>query len=270
MKCKICEAEAIHLSTSKVLNKYDVNYFQCKNCGFVQTEAPYWLEEAYSSPIANSDTGLVMRNIVFSKLVSKVIFSIFNTDAEFLDYGCGYGLFVRIMRSIGLNFYGYDRFCENIFAKEFEVNEKVGNYELITAFEVFEHLIEPCSDIKNILKFSRNILFSTELLPANNPKPREWYYYAPHEGQHISIYTVDSLSLIAKKFNLNYYTNGKSIHLFTEKKLHPSLSSTLDFNRYEPVNMVQEMRTTLLPSNIVFDRHFIYDYNERGKTQDSI
>lgn len=126
--------------------------------------------------------GLVMRNIVFFKLVNKVIFSIFNKDVEFLDYGCGYGFFVRIMRSIGLNFYGYDRFCENIFVKEFEVNEEVGNYELIIVFEVFEYFIEFCSDIKNLLKFLKNILFSIELLFVYNLKLREWYYYVFNEG----------------------------------------------------------------------------------------
>lgn len=263
MKCKICDNQVNFFASAKLLGKYNVNYFQCQSCGFVQTEEPYWLEEAYCNPIAKSDTGLVTRNIVFSKLVSKVILSIFDPESRFLDYGCGYGLFVRIMRNLGLKFYGYDTFCDNIFAKEFEVKENLDTYELVTAFEVFEHFKNPCIDIKNILKLSRNILFSTELLPAHNPRPTEWHYYAPHEGQHISIYTSKSLDFIAKKYNLNLYTNGYSIHLLTDKNLHHGISKILDFNRYEPINMLREMRESLLPPQISLNRYYINQYDER-------
>jgi hypothetical protein len=42
----------------------------------------------------------------------------------------------------------------------------------------------------------------------------------PETGQHIALYSIASLELIAKRFNLNYYTNGKNLHLFTKKKIH--------------------------------------------------
>ncbi len=245
MKCKICEGQVLNFAKAKVLNKYDVNYFQCSNCGFVNTEDPYWLEEAYSNPIARSDVGLVLRNIIFSKLTSSVISNIFNPEARFLDYGCGYGLFVRIMRDLGFNFYGYDKFCDNIFSQGLEATEQgIDCYEGVTAFEVFEHFVNPIDEIEQVLRFSRNILFSTGLLPASNPKPIEWYYYAPHEGQHVSIYTSKALLIIAEKFNLNLYSNGLSIHLLTENNLPSNLSDLLSFQRYEPIRMVQELRET--------------------------
>ena len=43
------------------MDKYDVKYFLCGNCGFVFTEEPYWLNEAYKSAINISDTGIVTR-----------------------------------------------------------------------------------------------------------------------------------------------------------------------------------------------------------------
>lgn len=218
MKCKICESELIHLANAKVLNKYDIDYFQCKNCGFVQTEEPYWLSEAYSNAIASSDVGLVFRNTMFSKITSNIIFSIFNYDSKFVDYGGGYGLFVRLMRDMGLDFYWYDKYCDNIFAKGLEAEENVP-YELLTAFEVFEHFVNPLSDIQNLLKFSNNILFSTELLPESNPNPNEWWYYSLPEGQHVSLYTPKALSEVAKKLGLNIYTNGLNLHLLTPKNL---------------------------------------------------
>lgn len=222
MRCKICKLEPHKFAEARILNKYDIQYFQCSNCEFIQTENPYWLEEAYSEAIAFSDVGLVYRNTIFAQLSSNIILNVFDHNSRFLDYGAGYGLFVRMMRDAGFDFYWNDKFCKNLFAQGLETDKQSNqSYELVTAFEVFEHFIDPLLEIENILEFSRNILFSTELLPADNPKPGEWWYYALEEGQHISIYTNKALSIIAEKFELNLYSNGSSLHLLTEKKLSP-------------------------------------------------
>ena len=223
MKCKICQSPSIPFSQGKVLDKYDINYFQCSHCGFVQTEEPFWLEEAYADAIASSDVGLVWRNNQFSPITNNILFKFFNLNGKFLDYGAGYGLFVRLMRDLGWDFYWYDKYCQNLFAKSFEAKIEQKIYELVTAFEVFEHFVNPLEEIEKILEFSDNILFSTELLPANNPKPDDWWYYALQEGQHIAIYTNKALSIIADKFHLNLYSNGSSLHLLTIKKLSPIL-----------------------------------------------
>ena len=233
--CKICEFNTNFFASTIVLDKYKVDYFQCPNCGFVQTEEPYWLVEAYSNVITRSDVGIVYRNNYCSQKASQIIFNIFDSKAKFLDYGGGYGLFVSIMRDLGFNFYWDDKFCQNILAQGFEINNS-HRYELVTAFEVFEHFINPIEEIENILKFSRNILFSTEILPADNPKPDKWWYYAPHEGQHISIYTLKALSIIAEKHNLNFYSssipnNDISLHLLTEKKITSGFFENLCHNQ---------------------------------------
>ncbi|WP_374824726.1 glycosyltransferase [Aerosakkonema sp. BLCC-F183] len=229
MKCKICQSESVFFAKAKLLNKYDVDYLQCPNCRFVQTEEPYWLSEAYSNPIAKSDVGLVSRNIMLSKISTNIINTIFNDEGKFLDYGGGYGLFVRLMRDLGFDFYWEDKFCPNIFAQGFEIKKNDTIYELLTAFELFEHLVNPVEEIEQLLKYSTNILFSTELLPANNPKPQEWLYYSLLEGQHISIYTHQALSIVAAKLGLQIYSNGASIHLLTKKNIPPILFENLAF-----------------------------------------
>ncbi|MCH2048239.1 MAG: methyltransferase domain-containing protein [Trichodesmium sp. ALOHA_ZT_67] len=236
--CKVCGSISCKFDDAKVLNKYNVEYFQCSNCGFVQTENPYWLAEAYKEAIASSDVGLVSRNQNFSLITENLILNLFNTNSKFLDYGCGYGLFVRMMRDLGLDFYGYDKYCQNIFYQgwEGEIN-KQQKYEIITAFEVFEHFINPLAEIENILQHTRNILFSTKLLPPNNPHPNDWWYYALEEGQHISIYTTKALSVIGQKFKLNLYSDGESLHLLTEKSLsHSEFQNIFKVARYKPEN----------------------------------
>ncbi|MEG4119586.1 glycosyltransferase [Microcoleus sp. N9_B4] len=229
------------------MGKYDVDYFQCSNCGFVQTEEPYWLEEAYSQPIASSDVGLAFRNLSFSQITQNLLFNFFNHQSRFLDYGGGYGLFVRLMRDAGFDFYWLDKFCQNIFAQGFEINAAANNqFELVTAFEVFEHLVHPMDELENLLKKSRNILLSTELLPESNPKPDEWWYYVLHEGQHVSLYTAKALSIIATKFNLNFYSNGSSLHLLTEKELPDDLFQQLAKGGLAAVNKASLLQNDFL------------------------
>jgi predicted O-linked N-acetylglucosamine transferase (SPINDLY family)/glycosyltransferase involved in cell wall biosynthesis len=240
VKCKVCESDSVLLDKAKVLGKYEVDYFQCSNCGFVQTEEPFWLQEAYSKAIASTDVGLVFRNSIFSSIASKLIFNFFNHEAKFLDYGGGYGLFVRMMRDNGFDFYWIDKFCENIFAKGFEFLEiqdhQTLKIEMATSFEVVEHLVNPVNEIKEILKYSRNFLFSTELLPNVGYHPNEWSYYSLDEGQHISLYTYKSLAIIAEKLNLNFYSNGSSLHLFTESYLPDNLFLQLNNTDLKQIN----------------------------------
>ncbi|MFA6807260.1 MAG: methyltransferase domain-containing protein, partial [Bacteroidales bacterium] len=161
--CVICNTKLDKIFKTKVLNKYEVEYFLCPCCGLLQTEKPYWINEAYESSINDTDLGLLQRNLSLMKISKKIINYGFNREGKFLDFAAGYGLFVRLMRDYGYDFYWQDIFTENIFAKEFEYNDE--KIELITSFESFEHFINPIEEIENLLKISNNILFSTEIYP---------------------------------------------------------------------------------------------------------
>lgn len=228
MNCKICALPSPFFANSKLLNKYDVDYFQCSDCGFVQTEDPYWLAEAYSEAIAGSDIGLVTRNMNLSACTRLLIEQYFNADGRFLDYGGGYGLFVRLMRDAGFDFYWSDKFCKNLFAQGFE-DQGNAQYELITAFELLEHLVDPVQEISEMLKLGHSLLFSTSLLPDSNPSPDEWWYYARHEGQHIAIYTPEALKRLSQQLDCNLYSDGESVHLITQKILPDDIFATLGF-----------------------------------------
>jgi hypothetical protein len=220
MICRVCSNIPVPFAEALILGKYQAQYFSCKQCGFIQTEDPYWLEEAYSSAITRSDIGLASRNITFAAIGKAVIRSYFDANARFLDYGGGYGLLVRLMRDAGFDFYRYDKLCVNLFAEGADVDEQnPGAIELITAVEVFEHLVQPVDTVAHMLHFSKNILFTTELVPPDRPHPGEWPYYGLEHGQHVGLYTARTLAVIADRFHLNFYSNGTSLHLFTEKKI---------------------------------------------------
>lgn len=215
--CKVCNQKSHYIFQSKILKKYKIEYFHCEHCGFLQTENPYWLEEAYSRPINKSDTGYIRRNQDLSMKLTILLVLFFDHKKQFIDYAGGYGVFVRMMRDIGFDYYWLDKYSDNIFASGFEFNDADdGPIEAVTAFECFEHFSEPIDEIQTILKLSKNIIFTTEILPADVPLPEKWWYYGLDHGQHISFYREKTLIYIATKFELVYLRAG-SIHIITQK-----------------------------------------------------
>ncbi len=218
MQCRICENKELKkLFNHKILNKYDVDYFFCNSCGLIQTGKSFWLSEAYSNPINISDTGYVSRNLSLSRKTFILFLSLFGKKYDFLDYAGGYGLFTRLMRDCGLNFFTTDKYTENLFAKGFNYeNQKI---KAISCFECFEHFEDPAGEINNMLKISKNIFFSTIIFDENNIPKKNWWYYGFEHGQHISIYSLKTLKYIAHKNNLFFYSNNKNLHIFLEKKI---------------------------------------------------
>jgi hypothetical protein len=220
MQCNLCRNNSSYIFSEKVLYRYKVAYFKCDYCGFIQTEPPYWLDEAYRDEVACLDVGLVSRNISLSKLTERIITDRFDVNGKFVDYGGGYGLFVRLMRDKGFDFYRHDPIAKNIFSNHFDIGDlsQDAKFEILTAFEVFEHLCEPFVDIAKMFELSDNILFTTELQPDSGIHSLlDWWYFVPESGQHVSFYTIKSLKSIADKFRANYFTNEINLHLFSKK-----------------------------------------------------
>lgn len=209
-----------------VLQRHRVKYYRCNSCGFIQTEQPYWLDEAYSSAIAGIDIGTVERAMRFAYATRCLILLGFDRKGVFLDFGGGYGMFVRRMRDLGFDFRYFDQHCENLFALGHEVTPTRPNrFELVTAFEVAEHLSDPLVQFQALREVTDNIFFSTIKIPKSIPKVGKWWYYAPEQGQHISFFSRQALEALAKRLDTRLYT-FKDLHLLSTAKL-PDISFRL-------------------------------------------
>jgi len=124
------------------------------------------------------------------------------------------------MRDIGFNFYWKDKFTPNLVSKGFEYREETGDIRLITSFESFEHFVNPIQEIESMLSMSKNLLFTTELLPTPVPHPGDWHYYGLQHGQHVSFYSRKTLKFIADKYGLIFYS-VEPLHLITSTKINP-------------------------------------------------
>lgn len=237
VRCNICNSDSLPLARGVILGKYNIQYYSCNHCGFIQTESPYWLEEAYASPIASSDIGLIGRNIKLASFCAALIPIFYDPSAFYLDYGGGNGMFVRMMRDRGFEFYWQDKYASNQYAKGFEVSHDM-KFSLVTAFEVFEHLPQPLEAIEDMFRYSDALIFSTRLLPSWNVTPNTWWYFSLDTGQHVSLYSEESLKLIAKEFNVKLSSNGISLHVLTSKRIPDIFLKALSFPSFASVMSV--------------------------------
>lgn len=217
-KCSVCNSSMEWQFQLKILNKHMIDYFLCSNCGLLQTESPFWLEEAYKSAIAELDTGILNRNLLNSQRLEPVLFKLFPQNVKLVDEAGGYGLLTRFLRDKGFDCYSYDKFCENIFAKDF-IPSTDFSADAVLAFEVFEHLENVSEFISDSFrKYNcKTIIFST-LVFENEVPSKDWWYYTVESGQHISFYQPKTLSTIAKSVGCTYYRITKNFHIITDKK----------------------------------------------------
>jgi len=224
-ECPVCSGKRRQLFQARILKKYDVHYFLCDACGLIQTEQPYWLNEAYSSAIAEADTGLVARNLEIAAKLSGLLYFCFDANARYLESAGGYGLLTRLMRDRGFDFRWHDPYCENLFARGFEWDPAMGaaGCGAVTAMEVLEHVMNPADFIRNALAQAgtRTIICSTLPYEGEPPQPDRWWYYSLESGQHISFFRRDTLKVLADKLGLRIYSHG-SLHVLTESAINES------------------------------------------------
>ena len=184
--------------SQRVLSSYEVGYFRCCKCGLLQTEEPYWLDQAYSSTISALDTGAIFRNTHCTRLTLAIgrVLGI-RRQIPCLDFGGGYGVFTRMMRDAGENYFWSDKYGPNNFARGFEGSPKTA-YRLVTAFEVFEHLANVHKELTDLFSPGHDFVLVSTLLCES--VPTDWWYFVPESGQHVAFYSCRTMERIGMMF----------------------------------------------------------------------
>ena len=216
--CRCCGSDTAKYLWSGALIELTVKYFECSQCGYVQTEQPHWLPRAYTDAINASDTGIMARNYAN---VSKIIVTLKLLgviSGRVLDWAGGIGILVRLLRDAGIDALWADGYSDNLLARGFEhKDEKV---ELVTAFEVFEHFSCPAEELDRLLGFGRNLLLSTMFIPDPAPDHTQWWYYGREHGQHVGFFRAETLRKLAHSRGLHFISNGTNLHLMSEQRVN--------------------------------------------------
>lgn len=227
--CRVCGGRSQFVYRRPVLGQ-QVRYYDCPQCGYLQTETPYWLEQAYGSAINDVDTGILMRNGDNLRRVVMTLLAMRKLHGRVIDYAGGYGILVRLLRDAGVDAYWEDRYCSNLLARGFESDG--GGADLLTAFEVFEHLVDPVTELERMLQKAPVVLLSTELVTTSEPPPEDWWYLGPEHGQHIGFFRLSTLRVLAEKAGCGVQSDGRTLHLFSRSGPVPAWPRCLKFARW--------------------------------------
>ena len=114
IRCRCCNENITLKLFSAELLKKNIDYFECNKCGYVFTEDPTWLNEAYKNPINNSDTGIMLRNLSNTSLVMATL-TLMKKRKSYLDLLIGKGSPIEglINKSMIINMYKKDNPKDN-------------------------------------------------------------------------------------------------------------------------------------------------------------
>jgi hypothetical protein len=231
--CRSCHGAVNQIFSGNLIGN-NVIYYECQTCGYVQTEVPYWLEQAYAEAINTSDTGIMLRNQVNTRIVLGVAWLLGKLDGNLVDYAGGYGILVRLLRDLGLNALWFDPYCQNLLAKGFEFKDEKA--DLVTSFEAFEHFVNPAEELDRLLCIAPNVLFSTELISDPTPTHDDWWYYGKEHGQHIGFFRIRTLEKLAQERGKYLVSNGASYHLISDKPINQMVwRLMIRFNKIMPI-----------------------------------
>ena len=210
-ECPLCSGRGEAVAQQRLLGRYDVRYFRCPTCDLMFTEKPYWLEEAYTETISRLDTGAINRNLLSAQLtllISVVAGS--PRGASALDFGGGHGVFVRMMRDLGLDFRWYDKHARNEYAVGFE-GTPGEPHQLVTAFEVLEHLADVRADLDLLFSARPALVLVGTLL--HDGHRQGWWYYLLESGQHVSFFSRHTMEYVARAYGYRAFV-GRDHTLF--------------------------------------------------------
>lgn len=211
--CRLCGGDADAQFQLVLLGRFPTRYYRCGACQSLQTGAPYWLGEAYADPRPITDVGMAARTLDLSLRVD-VMLAILGGDASAVcvDWAGGNGLFTRLMRDRGWNFYRDEPFTPNFYAPFHDAAaEGVTSAAAVTAFEALEHLPNPAQDLEKLFGYEPDVVLATT--EVYRGQDERWWYLSQESGQHVFFYSPQALEQIGRRHGMSLITDG-SLHIF--------------------------------------------------------
>lgn len=226
------------------LEKNGYKIYRCAICGLGRTDLTgnyetfvrdnynkgYFTGDPAKSAFASykDDKRFIVKNM--KQFLARVLK--YKERGTLLDVGCALGFFVELALRAGFDAFGFDpssyavREAKNLVASSRikkgtigSVRYTPGTFDVITMFDVFEHLGDPGRDIEKLSKLLKDdgiIVIATgdtESMMAKVLK-RRWTFYIP--PQHLFFFDKQTMSTLLSKYNLKvveWFRIGKWLSL---------------------------------------------------------
>jgi SAM-dependent methyltransferase len=188
----------------------DFVFKQCSKCAFVFTPdvTPQYLKDLYAAGYHGPEDGGPKKgwkkNISFLKPALQLLPS---GPLHILDFGTGQDLAPDALRKLGHKVTAVDiappirPHPDRLTGDILELNLKAEQFDLVYAFQVFEHLPDPHSILEELLKLLKPeglLLIHTDMETEArlDNEFRDWWYVAPPD--HCSFYRPQTFEMAVK------------------------------------------------------------------------
>ena len=202
LTCAICKHTDLtdhfeKLHSNDIFNAGILTRHQCPNCGLIfgdlrflslsEQEIQEDYDDAYSYFAEGDTVPYIMNN-----LNSLDLFK--NKKLSYLDYACGIGKMIPILKNVGYNIYGYDKYVKN----DNVLNNIDGmKFDVIYANNFIEHITHPIEDIQLILNHLNDdghLIMMSDCIDE---------YMIEYTHFHVYFYTGNSFHVLCDKLNLD-------------------------------------------------------------------
>lgn len=239
--CKICAAptdlyDVVDLAkTCDLVSAYPrgltgtpVYYRRCRECAFIFTSHfdaytdAQW-REVYNADYDVIDPDYALRRPVRNARFIEILLHHRRNSIIGLDFGGGNGVTADVLRRRGWAFDSHDPFGKSQMRPSFQKQ-----YNVTTAFEVFEHVPDPVRTLEYILaKMTEHlplVIIGTAASDkgVDDVRRLSWWYASPRNG-HISLFSKRSLAALASRFGMQCRSPAGNFHFLSRKAISHAL-----------------------------------------------
>jgi len=165
--CRLCGGKSQQTILHDIVTRYNDRFAlnQCDNCALVTTYPmpsdkllqKYYDQDYWQSGQLKNSTSLDTLYRLRTAPIVSTIRKYATYDSNILDWGCGDGSFIRLLRNFGLHCFGIDAYKTDLNDPQISSTtiEKAdfpnGYFDIITCFHVLEHLAVPLTSVKHAL-----------------------------------------------------------------------------------------------------------------------
>ncbi|MBY0430999.1 MAG: class I SAM-dependent methyltransferase, partial [Rhodospirillales bacterium] len=209
--CRLCGAPAHALFRQNVRDRIPVWFHECGACRSLQGEPGSWLEEGRARHSA--DIGRVRRSLDTAILIDVALQLLGGAASHIcLDFGGGDGLFARMMRDRGYNFFCRDPLIANVYTPFHDaVAKPVRDVAVVTAFDVLDYCADPAAALEDLFAFEADLVMaSAGTWQGQGP---DWPGLGLEEGRRGFFYSPEALDTLAGRHGYHLLTDGR-LHVF--------------------------------------------------------
>jgi SAM-dependent methyltransferase len=252
MNCVICGKKLAVFASVKGLT-----ILKCPRCGFGQTKGLSSHTHEYHRDETYIEEERLFKNI-FEKRVSKIIK--IKKVGSALEVGCSTGLMLSLLKAKGWQVKGIEvskKAAEIARERGIEIDVKdffkFGNSEKFDLI-IFNHTLEHLENPTKAVEKARSLLKSKGLLYIDLPnfggssaklQKGKWPLLLPEE--HLWHFTLESLSLLLKKFNMKVVFTERASGIWDYKRpIRGTLNSLLHFKKRFFKEFITSLPTLLI------------------------